>query len=52
MYIYYRNLFLCLKKAIRAVFNLPYNNYTNEFFKNNTLHKLNGIYKHKAASIM
>ena len=33
------------KKAIRAIFNLPYNSHTNDIFKENSLLKLHDIYK-------
>ena len=33
------------KKAIRAIFNLPYNSHTNDYFKENGLLKLHDIYR-------
>ena len=40
------------KKAIRAVFNLPFNSHTNEFFKENGLLKINDIYRLNLSSHM
>ena len=40
------------KKAVRAIFNLPYNSHTNDFFKENGLLKLNDIYRLNLTSHM
>ena len=40
------------KKAIRAVFNLPFNSHTNDYFKENGLLKLYDIYRLNLTSHM
>ena len=40
------------KKSIRAVFNLPYNAHTNEYFKNNNILKLKELYKLNLCSLL
>ena len=40
------------KKAIRAIFNLPYNSHTNDYFKNNNILKLQDLYKLKLCLLL
>ena len=40
------------RKSLRAVFNLPYNDHTNSFFKNNLILKLDELYKFNLSKSM
>ena len=40
------------RKSLRAVFNLPYNDHANSFFKNNLILKLDELYKFNLSKSM
>ena len=46
------SIFVLQKKSIRAVYNLPYNSHTNQFFKNNNILKLKDLYKLSLCSLL
>ena len=40
------------KKSVRAIFNLPFNDHTNDYFKNNNILKVNDLYKLNLCSLV